>query len=139
MATKIHKEDKMFIKLSLLIMTALAASSALAQPLLCERPGSTRSFEITLDAYQSDGKNWAAVDVIQYPSKKTLFYHTSQSSQGKNQQIILENETIYFQADRKMILRIDPKNNVSLEVFWIRGSSGFGFGGESGSIFYQCR
>ena len=106
----------------------------------CERKDSTKSFDIQLESFSNDGKAWSLVDTYQYPQTKNLFYYTrEQRTVNGVKEILLFNENIYFEADRSLILRIDQKNKATLEVFWIQGSTGFGVGGESGSIIYGCR
>lgn len=116
----------------------LFASQAFAEVIRCEREGSTRSYDINLNAYNDDGIQWAAVDFIQYPGKNTFFYTVKSKSTSSGKKILLNNENIYVQADRDLILREKHNGEMTLEVFWIVGCTGFCTGGQSGSIIYSC-
>jgi hypothetical protein len=99
----------------------------------CSLPTSTQSFKIDLSAYPE----FAYVERYQYPATRKQFYPIKEERDVNGvHEIVLYNPEIYFQAERTLILRLGPKP--TLEVFWIRGSTGFGAGGESGSVFYDC-
>ena len=125
----------------LLISCWATAQAQNTRELLCERPNSTRSFAIKLNAYQENGNQFAAIRVIQYPGENLIFYKMIfENESSVAEKIRLNNDHLYFEVEKNMILRTNKRNQTTLEVFWIRGCSyNCGKGNESGSIFYQCR
>lgn len=130
----------MLMKNFLVLIFILAASAAMAQEdYFCERPGSTSSYGIELNAFERDGDQYAAVRIVQYPTEKIRFYKiTRQTRTQAGMKTDMNGPELQFQADRDLVLR-EGSNETTLETFWITGCTGFCTGGQSGSVLYNCK